>query len=477
MSAAIYPVILSGGSGTRLWPLSRSHYPKQLLPLTSDLSMLQETAKRFLDARFAEPLIICNNDHRFIIAQQLRELGIRPDRIVLEPVGRNTAPAVAVACLLAAEHDPEATVLVVPSDHVIQDVDRFLAAVDTGRQAAEQGRLVTFGIPPLAPETGYGYIRRGGPVAGAEGCFEVDAFVEKPDAETAWTYLDHGGYDWNSGMFLLPVAGFLAELERLNPDLLAGCRLSVERAQTDLDFLRLDHDSFAGVQSISVDYAVMEHTDKAAVVPAEMGWNDVGAWSALWDIGAKDSDGNVTQGDVLCHDTADSYIRTDGPLVAAVGVQDLVIVATDDVIMVTPKDRAQDVKAVVETLAECDRTEHMFHTRVYRPWGFFQGIDAGGRYQVKLIEVNPGSKLSLQMHYHRAEHWIVVSGTAQVTKGNDTILLQPNESTFIPLGVTHSLENPGRVPLRLIEVQSGDYLGEDDIVRFEDIYGRAGATN
>jgi mannose-1-phosphate guanylyltransferase/mannose-1-phosphate guanylyltransferase/mannose-6-phosphate isomerase len=473
MRETIHPVILSGGSGTRLWPLSRSHYPKQLLALTSDLSMLQDTAQRFRDERFGQPLILCNEDHRFIIAQQLRDMDITPDRIVLEPVGRNTAPAVAIACMMVAEKDPEGMILLVPSDHVIQNVDNFLAAVDCGRQAAAAGNMVTFGITPLSPETGYGYIRRGGAIEGVDGCFSVHAFVEKPDAKTAQGYLDEGGYDWNSGIFLLPVAGFLAELERLNPELLFGCRDALDKAEADLDFLRLDKDAFSAVQSISVDYAVMERTDKAAVVPAEMGWNDVGAWSALWDIGTKDSDGNVTQGDVICQNTSGSYIRSAGLLVAAVGVQDLVIVATDDVVMVAPKDRAQDVKGVVETLAAQGRTEHVFHTKVHRPWGFFQGIDAGSRYQVKLIEVNPESKLSLQMHYHRAEHWVVVSGTARITKGEDTLLLKVNESTFIPLGVTHSLENPGKVPLRLIEVQSGDYLGEDDIVRFEDIYGRA----
>ena len=473
--SVIHPVILSGGSGVRLWPLSRSLYPKQLLALHSRRTLLQETVLRITGDAFAAPLVICNAEHRFIIAEQLREIGTEAARIVLEPVGRNTAPAAAVAALLLAEQDPGAVMLLLPSDHVIADVGRFHAAVATGASAAGDGALVTFGIAATKPETGYGYIHRGAPVVGTEGCFRVDRFVEKPDHATAAAYVESGDTDWNSGIFLMGAGAFLAELERLDPELLAHCREAVEGATEDLGFLRLDTAPFEGTESISIDHAVLEKTDKAVVVPVDMGWSDVGAWPALWEISDKDGDGNVSVGDVLIEDSRNSYVRSDGRLVVGIGLDDMVVVATDDAVLVAPKGAAQSVRNAVARLKEAGRPEHAQHARVYRPWGYYQSIDAGDRFQVKHISVNPGARLSLQMHHHRAEHWVVVSGTARVRRGDETLLLSENESTYIPIGVTHSLENPGTVPLRLIEVQSGTYLGEDDIVRFEDLYGRAEA--
>ncbi len=476
MDGTVYPVILSGGAGTRLWPMSRALFPKQLLDLASDRSMLRETADRLTGDGFAAPMVICNQDHRFIIAEQLRELLAGPRRLVLEPVGRNTAPAATAAALLLAEEDPDAVMMLLPSDHVIRDTARFHAAVATGLAAARDGALVTFGIPPAAPETGYGYIRRGAPWDRLDGCFRVDRFVEKPDRETAQGYLSSGDYDWNSGMFIFPVRRFLDEMAHHKPDILEACRRSVAAAREDLDFLRLGTDEFAACESVSIDYAVMEKADNTAVVPIDMGWSDVGSWSALWDIGAKDADGNVCQGDVIAHDTRNNYLRGEGKLIAAIGIEDLVVVATDDVVLVVPRERAQEVRGIVEELKKTGRSEHYVHTRVFRPWGNYQEIDSGGRFQVKQIVVNPGAKLSLQMHYHRAEHWVVVSGTARVTRGDETFYLHEDQSTYIPLNVRHSLENPGKIPLRLIEVQSGAYLGEDDIVRFDDRYGRAPAA-
>ncbi len=476
MVEIVHPVILSGGAGTRLWPVSRTLYPKQLLPLVSDRTMLQQSVQRVSGKGFAPPVIVGNEDHRFVIAEQLRELDIAPSRMVLEPVGRNTAPAAAVAALLLAGDDADAVMLLLPSDHVVEDVSGFLAAVETGLAAAENGALVTFGIPPAGPETGYGYIRRGAAYAGLDGCFRVGRFVEKPDLETARGYVDAGDYDWNSGMFLFRAGRYLEELERLKPEMVECCRRAVAGAVKDLDFLRLEAEAFSGIEPLSIDYAVMEHTEAAVVVPADMGWSDVGSWSALWEIGAKDGDGNVVLGDVITDGTTDSYIRSEGRLVAALGLENVVVVATDDVVLVVRRDEAQNVKKVVEALARAGRPEHSVHTKVYRPWGHYQSIDAGDRFQVKRLHVNPGQKLSLQMHRHRAEHWVVVSGTAKVTRGDETFLLNENESTYLPIGVKHALENPGTVPLRLIEVQSGDYLGEDDIVRFEDRYGRVPAA-
>jgi mannose-1-phosphate guanylyltransferase/mannose-6-phosphate isomerase len=468
----IYPVILSGGAGTRLWPMSRALYPKQLLPLVSERSMLQETALRVTGPGFADPLVICNEEHRFIVAQQLRDIGITPTTIILEPAGRNTAPAAAVAAHILSALDPGAIMALLPSDHEVRDVKAFHSAINLAAQAAAAGRLVTFGIQPAAPETGYGYIRSGAAIAGQKGVWEVERFVEKPDRATAESYLAQGGYSWNSGIFALPVGLYLKELERLEPAMVASTRIALAEAKRDLDFLRLDAQAFARSPSKSIDYAVMEHTKLAALVPVDMGWNDVGSWSALWDVSAKDGEGNFIHGDVLAVDVTNSYLRGDGKLVAVVGLDGVVVVGTDDAILVAAKDKVQEVRQIVDALKAAGRSEHLTPSRVYRPWGFYQSIDAGDRFQVKHICVNPGAALSLQMHHHRAEHWVVVAGTARVTRGDETVLLHENQSTYIPLGVVHRLENPGKVPLSLIEVQSGTYLGEDDIVRFDDTYGR-----
>ncbi len=476
MPEVVHPVVLSGGAGTRLWPVSRTLYPKQLLPLVSERTMLQESVRRVAGKGFAPPVVVCNEEHRFLIAGQLRELDIAPSKMVLEPVGRNTAPAAAVAALLLAGDDADAVMLLLPSDHVVEDVSGFLAAVETGLAAAENGALVTFGIPPTGPETGYGYIRRGAAYAGAKGCFRIARFVEKPDLEEARRLVRAGDYHWNSGMFLVRAGRYLEELERLKPEMVECCRRAVAGAVEDLDFLRLEAEAFSGIEPLSIDYAVMEHTERAAVVPVDMGWTDVGSWSALWEMGAKDGDGNVTLGDVIAHDTRDSYIRSEGRLVAALGLENVVVVATDDVVLVMSRDMAQNVRKVVEDVERAGRTEHAVHSKVYRPWGYYQSIDAGDRFQVKRLHVDPGQKLSLQMHHHRAEHWVVVNGTAKVTRGDETFLVHENESIYLPLGVKHALENPGDTPLCVIEVQSGDYLGEDDIVRFEDRYGRVPAA-
>ena len=469
----IHPVILSGGSGTRLWPMSRETYPKQLLALTADRTLLQETAARVGNpARFAAPIVVCNDAHRFIVAEQLRQLAVKPRCIVLEPSGRNTAPAAAVAALMLAQEDADALLLLLPSDHVIADAIAFQGAVSTAAAAAADGALVTFGIKPTKPETGYGYIHRGAPLKGRPGCYSVGAFVEKPDLATANGYLARGGYDWNSGMFLFSARAYLDELERLEPEIVARCREAIDGAKRDLDFIRLAADPFQAAPSKSIDYAVMEHTDRAAVVPAEFGWNDVGSWTALWDIGRKDDAGNVAVGDVLALDSTDNYLRSEGKLLATLGIEGLVVVATDDAVLVTPKERAQDVRMLVEALKVRNRPEPAFHPRVYRPWGYYQTLHDGSRFQVKRITVSVGGCLSLQLHHHRAEHWVVVNGAARVTRGNDVFMLNENESTYIPPNTVHRLENPGKVPLNLIEVQSGSYLGEDDIVRIEDNYGR-----
>lgn len=470
----IYPVVLCGGTGTRLWPMSRELYPKQFLALVSQRSMLQETVDRVADAeRFGPPLLICHEEHRFIVAEQLRQISIAPRDIVLEPVGRNTAPAIAVAALMLAADDPDGVLVAMPSDHVVRRVDRFRDAVGIAAAAARSGALVALGLTPDEPETGYGYIHRGAPLDGVSGCFKVNRFVEKPDRKTAESFIAETGWHWNSGIFVLQASGYLAELERLQPDIFAACREAVHGGSRDLDFYRLAAKPFTTSPSISIDHAVMEQTDKAAVVPVEMGWSDVGSWSALWRIGEKDGNGNVLVGDVVARDVRNSYIRAEDRLVAAIGVEDLVIVATDDAVAVAPRNRAQAVRGLVQALKEEGRSEHIFHSYVYRPWGHYRSIDVGDRFQVKQIAVKPGATLSLQMHHHRAEHWVVVNGTARVTRGNETFLLKENESTFIPIGVVHRIENPGKVMLRLIEVQSGCYLGEDDIVRFEDTYGRA----
>lgn len=470
----IYPVILCGGTGSRLWPLSRERFPKQFLPLAGDCTMLQETAGRVTGEGFAPPLLLANEDHRFIVAEQMRVAALPLRAIVLEPVGRGTAPAVCVAALDVLADDAEAMLLVMPSDHVVTDSQAFAAAVDTAARAAADGSLVTFGIAPEGPETGYGYIRAGAPHPHVEGCAAVDKFVEKPDRATAETYLAEGGYSWNSGLFLFKAAAYVAELERLRPDMVSAARAALAGAQADNDFLRLDAEAFAACPAGSVDTAVMEHTARAVVVPVSMGWSDVGAWSALWTLGDKDPDGNVARGDVMLHDARNCYVRSDdGMLAAVVGAEDIVVVVSADAVLVSARDRVQDVKAVVERLKRDGRSEHRSHPTEHRPWGSFRCIDRGGRFQVKHITVAPGASISLQLHYHRAEHWVVVEGTARVTRGEETFLLAENESTYIPPGTVHRLENPGRLPLSLIEVQSGAYLGEDDIVRLVDSFGRS----
>ncbi|HVC54496.1 MAG TPA: mannose-1-phosphate guanylyltransferase/mannose-6-phosphate isomerase [Stellaceae bacterium] len=469
----IHPAILSGGSGTRLWPMSRALYPKQLLALTGARSLLQETALRVAgDAGFAPPLVIANEEHRFIIAEQLREIGVTPEALILEPVGRNTAPAACVAALRLAMSEPDALMLVLPSDHAIGDLAAFRAATGHAAAAARLGHLVTFGITPERAETGYGYIARGQPLSGCQGAFAVTGFVEKPDPATAERYLAAGDYLWNSGIFLFPAALYLTEIERLCPQMLAACREALAGARADSDFIRLDKEAFARCPSDSIDYAVMEHTPQAAVVPVTMGWSDLGSWDALWELGDKDERGNALAGNVVAEATRNCYLRSEAGLVAAIGVEDLVVVATDDAVMVAPRNRTQEVKQLVGRLLAERRDEADALPTVHRPWGTYRSLHNGHRVQVKHIMVRPGGKLSLQMHHHRAEHWVVVQGTARIVRGNEELILTEDQSTYIPLGTAHRLENPGKIPLHVIEVQSGSYLGEDDIVRFEDHYGR-----
>ena len=463
---AINPVILSGGSGSRLWPLSREHYPKQLLCLIGEQTLLQQTVSRLNGMEdVADPLLVCNEEHRFLIAEQMRQMGSTPADIILEPVGRNTAPALTLAALALNKKDPDALMLVMPADHIIQDVPGFHAAVQQAAELAARGRLVTFGIRPNAPETGYGYIRQGQGNA-------VAAFVEKPNAETARQYLESGEYLWNSGMFMLQVATWIDELNRHEPVMLESCRSAYEQGQRDGVFYRANAQAFNSCQSNSIDYAVMEKTDKASVVALDAGWSDIGAWSSLWEASERDAQGNVVQGDVYLHETKNALLISQHRFLAAVGLDDIIVVETPDAVLVVHKDHAQNVKEVVNRLKQQKRSEYQTHRKVYRPWGYYEGIDAGQRFQVKRLMVHPGAVLSLQMHHHRAEHWIVVKGTARVTRGDEVFMLTENQSTYIPLGEKHRLENPGSIPLEIIEVQSGGYLGEDDIVRFEDRYNR-----
>ena len=470
MLTKILPVIMSGGSGSRLWPLSRQLNPKQFLPLANDLSMLQVTIQRLRGLETTSPILICNEQHRFLAAEQLRQLGLEKANIVLEPVGRNTAPAIALAALQAFNKSEDPILLVLAADHLIKDVDAFQSCIQTALPLAQDGKLVTFGIVPTHAETGYGYIEQGADVG--IGGFRVNRFVEKPDLVTAQEYLASGSYFWNSGMFMFRASRYLEELETFRPDILAACRAALAGGSQDMHFTRVDEAAFAACPDDSVDYAVMEKTADAVMVPLDAGWSDIGSWTALWDVSDKDQQGNVFKGDVLNQQSRNTYVHADSRLVATVGLDDLVIVETKDAVLVAHKDHVQDVKKIVEQLKSGSRTEHINHREVYRPWGVYDSVDNGHRYQVKRITVKPGAKLSVQKHHQRAEHWIVVSGTAKVTNGEKTYLVCENESTYIPIGQIHALENPGVIPLELIEVQSGSYLGEDDIVRFEDKYGR-----
>ncbi|WP_045761001.1 mannose-1-phosphate guanylyltransferase/mannose-6-phosphate isomerase [Xanthomonas albilineans] len=463
----ILPIILSGGSGTRLWPLSRETYPKQFLPLVGDSSMLQSTWLRAAPIAERPPIVVANEEHRFIVAEQLQQLGVKPGAILLEPKGRNTAPAIAVAALEAMRDGTDPLLLVLPSDHVILDETAFQTAVKSATAAAAAGKLVTFGIQPTAPETGYGYIK----AAAGNGARAVERFVEKPDLATAQGYLASGQYYWNSGMFLFRASRYLEELRRFQPAIADACTLAWQTAKRDTDFTRLGKDAFAASPSDSIDYAVMEKTADAVVVPLNAQWSDVGSWSALLEVSPRDANGNAHHGDVIEIDCRNTYAYG-SRLIAMVGLQDVVVVETDDAVLVGHRERIQEVKDIVARVKASGRSEATWHRKVYRPWGAYDSIDNGQRFQVKRITVKPGATLSLQMHHHRAEHWIVVSGTAEVTRGEEVLLLTENQSTYIPLGVPHRLKNPGKLPLELIEVQSGSYLGEDDIVRFEDTYGR-----
>lgn len=467
------PVIMAGGSGSRLWPKSRAALPKQFLALTDDNTMLQNTLSR-LDGLDVEPaIVICNESHRFLVAEQFRQQQRSNGGIILEPVGRNTAPAIALAALQAQQEGDDPVLLVLAADHLIKDIKSFHKAISHAQQLALQGKLVTFGIVPDSPHTGYGYIRRGEQLNQAETGFSVSKFVEKPDLDTAKKYVDNGDYFWNSGMFMFKASRYLQELEKFAPDILKVCKQSIAAKSHDLDFVRIDAEMFSTCPDDSVDYAVMEKTEDAAMVPLDAGWNDVGSWSSLWETAEnKDKNGNVSIGDVMLSGVHNSYVNAEQRMIAVVGLDDVVVVETKDAILVANRHKVQDIKTIVNELKAQHRPEFEFHREVFRPWGSYDSIDTGERFQVKRITVNPGEKLSVQMHHHRAEHWIVVSGTAQVTNGKETFLVTENESTYIPIGVVHALENPGKVPLELIEVQSGSYLGEDDIVRFSDRYGR-----
>ncbi|NNH76577.1 mannose-1-phosphate guanylyltransferase/mannose-6-phosphate isomerase [Acinetobacter sp. ANC 5380] len=473
------PVILSGGSGTRLWPLSRSSYPKQFLSITEEKTLFQLTLERISNLNqslinFQNPIIVTNENHRFIVAEQLRQQKVTA-KILLEPVAKNTAPAIAAAAELALSYGEDPVLLILAADHVIQQQDAFNKAIEVGLIAAEAGNLVTFGIVPNAPETGYGYIKANTTIDKASNnkTYNVEKFVEKPSLGTAQEYVAEGSYLWNSGMFMFKASVYLQELEKYNPAIVKSAKDSVSHSKNDLDFVRLDKDSFEQSPEDSIDYAVMEKTDKAVVVPLDANWSDVGAWNSVWEVSPKDENGNVLRGDTIVEGTNNTLVHAEHRLVSVLGLEDIVVIETSDAVLVANKNKVQDIKKIVEKLKNSHRPEIDQHRKVYRPWGSYDSIDSGSRYQVKCIVVNPGQKLSLQMHHHRAEHWIVVNGTAKVHKGDETILLTENQSVYIPLGETHALENPGKVPLELIEVQSGSYLGEDDIVRFEDLYGRA----
>ena len=475
----ITPVILSGGAGTRLWPLSRELYPKQLLPLTGARTMLQQTVLRLQGLTAGAPIVVCNEAHRFLVAEQLRQLHIEPRATLLEPFGRNTAPAIALAAHAALKGLPaqpnalDPVLLVLPADHVIRDIAAFHTAVRAALAAAEAGQLATFGIVASAPETGYGYIERGAPSGAA---FRIARFIEKPNSDRAREFVASGDYYWNSGMFLFRARRYLQELERFAPEMARICEQAFRGAREDLDFLRIDPGLFEACPADSIDYAVMEKTGDAVVVPLDAGWIDVGSWSSLHAATEADAHGNVTHGDVISEDTQGSYLYSQSRLVAAVGLKDHVVIETKDAVLVAPRERVQDVKKLVLRLKERGRYEHSLHREVFRPWGSYDSLEHGARFQVKRLKIKPGATLSLQLHHHRAEHWVVVAGTARITRDEEEFLLEENQSTYIPVGVKHRIENPGMIPLEIIEVQSGSYLGEDDIVRFEDRYGRKGTT-
>ncbi|XST17350.1 mannose-1-phosphate guanylyltransferase/mannose-6-phosphate isomerase [Escherichia coli] len=466
----IIPIIMAGGSGTRLWPLSRSLYPKQFLSLINENSLLQETLKRLDGLNCLPPVIVSNNEHRFIVAEQLRQFGVDDFQIILEPVGRNTAPAVALAALKSLELHGDHHMLVLAADHAIQDIEAFHAAVLAAEQESVDNKLVTFGIVPTKPETGYGYIKKGEQVKNS--VFKVNSFVEKPDLETAKNYLEQKCYLWNSGMFMFKASVYLDELKKFRPDILAACKESLSSASTDLDFIRLNSDVFAECPDESIDYAVMEKTQDCVVIPLDADWSDIGSWTSLWEISEKDEHENVSHGDVINYNSRNNYIYSEGSLISTVGVNNLIIVQTKDALLVAQQDNVQDIKKIVEILKKQKRSKHISHREVYRPWGRYDSVERGDRYQVKRITVKPGECLSTQMHHHRAEHWVVVAGTAKVTCGERTFFVTENESTFIPIGTVHTLENPGKIPLEVIEIQSGVYLGDDDIVRLSDKYGR-----
>ena len=468
----IVPVILSGGSGTRLWPVSRAHYPKQLQSLHSNLSLLQETATRLTDKSFTKPLIICNNEHRFIVAEHLKEINIDPKAIVLEPIGRNTAPAATVASIIANNHDPNALLLLMPSDHVILDINAFKSAIKTAVPAAKSGSFVTFGIKPTKAETGYGYIKKSSIPQSQKGCFKVDAFIEKPGLTNAKKYLKEDDYYWNGGIFLFSATKLIEVLNTFSPEIINACSAAVSKAELDLDFVRLDQEAFSPCPSISIDYAVMEKSKDLVVVPVDMGWNDIGSWDALWQLLDKDNNGNVISGDVILKNTKNSLIRSENKLVTSVGVENTIIIATDDAVLVADRNATQDVNLIVNDIKSSNRREHITHSKVYRPWGWYQTLEIRDQFQLKVINLSPKSKISLQRHKHRTEHWVVVAGTATVTRGDEVVKLKQNESTYIPRGMVHRLENKTDETLEVIEVQSGDYLGEDDIERFDDDYGR-----
>ncbi len=477
MYSNIHPVILSGGSGTRLWPLSRANYPKQLLPLVSKETMLQATLARAAGLLNTQaPILVCNFEHRFLIQEQCEAVNIKPEAIYLEPVGRNTAPAIALAAFHLAQTDENAIMLVLPADHVVNDQVAFAQAVEAAIVAAQEGYLVTFGVVPYAPETGYGYIKVGEALSFVTPtlltAYQVQSFFEKPSQETAKAYLQEGGYCWNSGMFVFTAKRYLQELQRYQSNIFVSVQKAWQERVTDLGFILPDKNAFTVCPPDSIDYAIMQATDRAAVVPAQFGWNDVGSWDSLWQISPKDENNNFTSGDTLVIDTQRSYIRAENRLVSVIGLDDVIVIETADAVLVMHKSRTQQLKAAIQHFESSHRKEHLEHLRIHRPWGWYEGIDKGERFQVKRIMVKPGEKLSLQMHHHRAEHWVVVSGTAKVIVENKETLFAENQSTYIPLGKLHRLENPGKIPLHLIEVQSGAYLGEDDIVRFEDSYGR-----